>query len=231
MLRKVARLSRIAAGTSDRRLFMSTMSAASMAMSVPAPMAIPMSAEVRAGASLMPSPTMATLPFFFRRLMTASLPSGSTPAMTSSTPASAPMALAVRSLSPVSITTWMPMFCNSFTARGLSSLITSATAMIPMSCPSSLKNSGVLPFSARALACAFRSSGTAAFFSMKERLPPARVWPFNTPVRPLPGTAVNCSVSPPSMPRSCARARTARDSGCSLFFSSAQALARRVSSV
>ena len=50
-------------------------------------MAIPMSALVRAGASLMPSPTIATLPFFFRERMTLSFPSGSTPAMTSSTPA------------------------------------------------------------------------------------------------------------------------------------------------
>ena len=62
MLRSVARLSRMAAGTSLRRLFISTTSAASMATSVPAPMAMPMSARVSAGASLMPSPTMATLP-------------------------------------------------------------------------------------------------------------------------------------------------------------------------
>ena len=38
------------------------MSAASMAMSVPVPMAMPTSAWVSAGASLMPSPTMATAP-------------------------------------------------------------------------------------------------------------------------------------------------------------------------
>ena len=40
-----------------------------------------------AGASLMPSPTIATLPCFCRLRMTLSLPSGRTPAMTSSTPA------------------------------------------------------------------------------------------------------------------------------------------------
>ena len=49
-------------GTSLRRLFISTTSAASMATSVPAPIAMPISARVRAGASLIPSPTMATLP-------------------------------------------------------------------------------------------------------------------------------------------------------------------------
>ena len=45
-----------------RLLFISTTSAASMATSAPAPMAMPVSARVRAGASLMPSPTMATCP-------------------------------------------------------------------------------------------------------------------------------------------------------------------------
>ena len=148
MLRSVARLKRIAAGTSLNRLFIRTTLAASIAISVPAPMAIPISARVRAGASLMPSPTMATLPCSFKERMTLSLPSGSTPAMTSSTPACAPMAFAVRSLSPVSITTRMPMFCSSFTARGLSSLMTSATAIIPRSFPSRLKYSGVFPASA-----------------------------------------------------------------------------------
>ena len=42
------------------------------------------------GASLMPSPTMATGPYFCSSRMTVSLPPGSTPATTSSTPASLP---------------------------------------------------------------------------------------------------------------------------------------------
>ena len=92
-----------------RRLFIRTISAASMAMSVPAPIAIPMSALVRAGASLIPSPTIATLPLSLSFLITASFPSGRTPAITSSTPACLPIALAVLSLSPVSITTLTPM--------------------------------------------------------------------------------------------------------------------------
>ena len=52
--------------------------------SVPAPMAMPISALVRAGASLIPSPTMATFPFLFNDRITLSFPSGSTPAITSS---------------------------------------------------------------------------------------------------------------------------------------------------
>ena len=169
----MARLKRIAAGTSFRWLFISTTSAASMAISVPAPMAIPISALVSAGASLIPSPTIATFPFFFRERITLSLPSGSTPAITWSTPAWAPMAFAVLSLSPVSITTWIPMFLSSLTAWGLSSLITSATAMIPVSCRSLPKNSGVFPSWARASDLSFNSFGISTWLPIKFKLPPA----------------------------------------------------------
>ena len=54
-------LSLIAAGTSIRLFFISTIEAESIATSLPAPIAIPMSALVSAGASLIPSPTIATL--------------------------------------------------------------------------------------------------------------------------------------------------------------------------
>ena len=64
MLRMVARLSLTAPETSVSFEFIKTTSALSMATSVPAPIAMPMSALVSAGASLMPSPTMATLPRF-----------------------------------------------------------------------------------------------------------------------------------------------------------------------
>ena len=162
MLRSVARLRRMAAGTSLRRLFISTTSAASSATSAPAPMAMPTSARVSAGASLMPSPTIATLPRSRRRRISASLPSGSTPAITRSTPAAAPMARAVRSLSPVSMTTSMPIFRSSRTACGLSGLMTSATAMTPRSLPFSLNSSGVLPSSASASQRARMAGETSA---------------------------------------------------------------------
>ena len=110
MFLSVARLKRIAAGTSLKRLFIKTTSAASIAISVPAPIAIPISALVSAGASLIPSPTIATFPFSFKSRMTLSFPSGKTPAITWSTPACSPIAFAVRSLSPVNMTTRIPMF-------------------------------------------------------------------------------------------------------------------------
>ena len=185
----------MAAGTSVSLLFIRTTSAASMAISVPAPMAIPISALVRAGASLMPSPTIATFPFFFRERITLSFPSGSTPAMTSSTPAWAPIALAVRSLSPVSMTTWIPMFCSSLIASGLSSFITSATAIIPISFRSLLKNRGVFPSSASLSAVSFILSDISAFWLMKFRFPPQIRDPFTLPESPLPGTAWKSSVS------------------------------------
>ena len=98
-------LSLIAAATSLNLLFISTTSAASIATSVPAPIAIPISAVVKAGASLIPSPTIITLPYFLSLRISFSFPSGRTPATTSSTPAIFPMALALFSLSPVIITT------------------------------------------------------------------------------------------------------------------------------
>ncbi len=87
MLRMTARLSCTAVETSSRSLRISTISADSMATSVPAPMAMPTSARARAGASLMPSPTMATfLPPSCRRRISRSLSCGSTSATTRSTP-------------------------------------------------------------------------------------------------------------------------------------------------
>ena len=134
-----------------------------MATSVPAPMAIPISALVNAGASLIPSPTIATLPYCCNFRITLSLPSGSTPAITSSTPACAPMALAVLSLSPVSITTRMPIFRSSLTACLLSSFMVSATAIIPANLPFSEKNIGVFPCSANASDCFSKSSDTSVW--------------------------------------------------------------------
>ena len=87
MFLNVALESLIAADTSLSLLFIKTTSAASIAISVPAPMAIPISALVKAGASLIPSPTITTLPRCFRFDTTSSLPSGLTPAITFLMPA------------------------------------------------------------------------------------------------------------------------------------------------
>ena len=62
MFLSVALLNLIAVTTSERVLRVRTISADSIAISVPAPIAIPTSAATRAGASFIPSPTIITVP-------------------------------------------------------------------------------------------------------------------------------------------------------------------------
>ena len=88
----------------------STMLPASRAALVPVCMATPTSAWASAGASLVPSPHIATsLPPVCSSRIRRSLASGVAWARKSSTPASAAMAAAVCGLSPVIITVRMPM--------------------------------------------------------------------------------------------------------------------------
>ena len=131
------------------------------------------------------------------------------------------MALAVFSLSPVSITTWIPMFCSSLMACGESSFITSATAITPISTPSFAKNNGVLPASDKASAWAFTAVGTVVLVLINFKLPPLRQLPCQTAVRPLPGSAWNSETSSKSMPT--AFSKMAFASGCSLRFSNTAA--------
>ena len=159
--------------------------------------------------------------------MTASLPSGSTPAITSSTPACLPMAAAVRWLSPVSMTTRMPMACSSRMARGLSSLMVSATAMMPSRRPAPPKNRGVLPCAERAAAFSCSCAGTVTLVPIKDALPPKISTPSSFAARPLPGRAAKPDTSGAVSFCSSVQASTAFASGCSLLRSSAAA---RVSS-
>ena len=83
---------------------------ASLAADVPVFIATPTSAWARAGASLVPSPVIATSwPPSCSFLISASLSSGVASARKSSTPASSAIALAVSGLSPVIITVRMPI--------------------------------------------------------------------------------------------------------------------------
>ena len=119
-----------------------------MATSVPVPMAMPMSAWASAGASLMPSPTMATiLPAACSSLTAWALRSGRTSASTWLMPTWRAMASAVRRLSPVIMYTSSPRASRDRTAAAESGLRTSATPMIPATAPSVTTNMGVLPSS------------------------------------------------------------------------------------
>ncbi len=106
MVRIVRRLSSTASTTPRRSPRIRVMSEASMAISVPVPRAMPTSAWARLGASLRPSPTMATRrPSAWSFLISRTLSPGLSSDMTLSMPAFAAMASAVRLLSPVSMTT------------------------------------------------------------------------------------------------------------------------------
>ncbi|MNT22252.1 hypothetical protein D3C72_1576310 [compost metagenome] len=88
MVDRVARESWMARSTPRTSPETSVRSEASMATSVPVPMAMPTSAWARAGASLMPSPTMATFwPSAWKRLTQSALCSGRTSATTREMPA------------------------------------------------------------------------------------------------------------------------------------------------
>ena len=110
----------------------STMLPASLAAWVPVFMATPTSAWARAGASLVPSPVMATrLPPACSRLISAILSSGVASARKSSTPASAAMAAAVSGLSPVIITVRMPIARSSSKRSRMPGLTVSLSWMTP----------------------------------------------------------------------------------------------------
>ena len=109
-----------------------TIPAASIATFVPAPTAIPTSACVSAGASLIPSPTIATLfPLFCSSFTLSALCSGKTSAKYSSTPSSSDTHLATASASPVIIAICTPSFLSCAIASRDSSRIMSPSAIIP----------------------------------------------------------------------------------------------------
>ena len=149
MLRITARLKLTADAASIRSLFISTISADSIATSVPAPIAIPTSALASAGASLIPSPTIATLcPCSCSCRTFSSLSCGSTSAITVLMPTCFLIASAVLALSPVSIMTSIPISCSLAIASLLVGFTTSAAAITPRNFPPCAKYNGVLPSSA-----------------------------------------------------------------------------------
>ena len=122
------RLRRRARTMPRRSPFTSVTPALSMATSVPVPMAMPTSAWASAGASLMPSPAIATMRPSACRRFTRSLFSGQRlRRRPRRCRASRATASAVARLSPVSMTTRMPSACRALIASGVEALIGSAT--------------------------------------------------------------------------------------------------------
>ena len=109
-------------------------------------MATPTSAWASAGASLVPSPHIATsLPLACSSRISLSLASGVAWARKSSTPASAAIAAAVSGLSPVIMTVRMPMRRSSAKRSRMPPLTMSLRWMTPSSLPSRATASGVPP--------------------------------------------------------------------------------------
>ncbi len=126
---------------------------ASFAACVPVFIATPTSACASAGASLVPSPVIATsLPLACSSLMSRILVSGVASARKSSTPASLAIAAAVRGLSPVIITVRMPIARKRSKRSAMPVLTTSLRWMIPSRRAPSATASGVPPESPMRLA-------------------------------------------------------------------------------
>ncbi|MNO84054.1 hypothetical protein D3C76_753840 [compost metagenome] len=145
-------------------------SAVSMAVSVPAAaMAKPISERARAGASLMPSPTMPTLcPLAYSASIACNLSLGNKSPLASSMPTWAAIAWAVWTLSPVSIRVLMPKSCSCWIASRLDSFTVSATANSANGPDGSSSNTTDLPCFSSANSCS-SSSGEHRFSSSTSR--------------------------------------------------------------
>ena len=212
-----------------------TMSAASAAMSLPMPpMAMPTAARFRAGASLMPSPTMHTGPdrasyWSIRR----SLSSGRQPASYSVMPSRPATAAAVRSPSPVRSAVRIPRAWRPRIISALSSRTVSASARDPIQRPSTATWIRVSPSSSQRDARPSRSSGRGIPSDPSRPRPPTTTArPPMTASAPRPGRARHWSGrggAPPPCSRS-QRRTTAFPRGCSDNASADAARSRIVSS-
>ena len=156
-------------------------------------MAMPTEARLRAGASLMPSPTMHTgAPSRSRRSTAASLFWGRQSASTSTMPAWAAMWRAAWAWSPVSSTGSTPSVRMPRTAASAVGRTVSARAMNPAAWPSRAASTTVQPCSAngRAAACSASAPSTPSSASIS-RLPAATSRPATEARTPRPGTMSN----------------------------------------
>ncbi len=212
----------------------SVISATSLAIAVPDPMATPTSAAERAGESFTPSPTMTTrAPSARSSSMMPCLSSGSRFARYSAISASAATRAAAWSLSPVSITIrWNPRARRSARAATVSSLTGSSTPITPLSTPSTARYKVESPSIVAAISAAAEGGiSTCSSWTTKCSEP-------ITTRAPLSALAIPCATmystsawrSRCLSPASAAAFTTARATGCGKC-SSRQAENRSTSSV
>ena len=147
--------------------------------------------------------------------MIRALSSGSTSARISSIPSCAPIAFAVRSLSPVAMMMRNPSIRNALSASRVVSLTGSATLTSPATASSSTTNITVSPASLRALAFTARSPPSNPMSEIRARLPRATDLPSTFPFTPLPVTASKSVASVMLTFRSTVPRTIASASGCS----------------
>ena len=146
IFRMVALLNVIAVTTPLKSPLIRVISADSMATSVPVPRAMPISACAKAGASFIPSPTIATIfPSAWSFFTSLALSCGSTSAKTRFILTSRAIASAVLRPSPVIIIIARPRLRKAAMASLDSGFKVSATAMIPAIFPFTAMNIGVFP--------------------------------------------------------------------------------------
>ena len=188
----VLRESMMALATPLRLPCINVMSAVSMATSVPLPMAIPTSACARAGASFTPSPTIATRrPSFWAAIIAAALSAGSTPARTCSIPTWAATASATFWLSPVSMSTSIPIDLSRAMASLAPGCTLSASERIPAREFSAATYTEVLPETANASTCLSASTVSIPSVVIKARFPTCTLTPSIRAVTPWPGMEEN----------------------------------------
>ncbi|MPN50516.1 hypothetical protein SDC9_198143 [bioreactor metagenome] len=153
-------------------------------------MAMPTSAVARAGASLIPSPIMATLPRVFSSSTMRALSWGKIPACTSAMPSWAPMASAVTGLSPVSITVRTPRALNASNAALEVGLSTSAHPNKPRRFSPSVIYSSVFPAFARSVARSVSGETSTPFSTSNAAFPARQSLPALRADTPLPGTEI-----------------------------------------
>ena len=217
MFRMVARDSAAAWAMPRKSPFTRVTPALCMATSVPVPMAMPTSAAASAGASLMPSPAIATLrPLAISALTCAALSSGSTSAMASSIPSLRATASAVLRESPVSITTRMPVRFSAAMASAVVSLIGSATESMPVTASPMANSTTVVPSARWRSASPCQRSTATPSFVRKTWLPTNARFPSTVARTPRPLTASNPEAGAGTNPRAFAPSTIDAAIGCSL---------------
>ena len=200
-----------------RSPFTSVTWALDIATSVPVPIAMPTSAPANAGASLIPSPAMATLwPLACSARTRSILSCGRTSPWTSSMPSVRATALAVVTPSPVAMTIFKPAACRDAMASPVVALMGSDTAISPANAPSTARYMTLAPDARSASADDARLDASTPTSCIKAVLPIASEAPPTLPRTPMPVADSKPSGVSSGSSRRRASATIASASGCSL---------------